>query len=121
MERIIRKGLAVGLLLTTLIITLSFTFSASLAKSLKPGVVSMFDNSVGGEPGEDPHLKTDPDGTIRPICDVSGSGGDLTTRSDQLNPRDILDSGGKVRSPRNSREILGLKMVFQQILWAFSR
>ena len=121
MERIIRKGLAVGLLLTTLIVTLSFTFSASLAKSPKPGVVSVIDNSVGGEPGEDPHLKTDPDAGIRPILDVGGSGGDLTTRGDQLNPRDILDSGGNVRSPRSSRYILGLKMVFQQIMWALSR
>ena len=121
MERIIRKGLAVSLLLTTLIITLSFTFSASLAKSPKLGVVSAFDNSVGGEPGEDPHLKTDSDAIIRPIWEFSGSGGDLTTRGDQLNPRDILDSGGKVRSPGSSRYILGLKMVYQQIVWALSR
>ena len=121
MERIIRKGLAVGLLLTALIITLSFTFSASLAKSPKPGVVSAFDNSVGGEPGEDPHLKTDPDAAMRPILEVGGSGGNLTTHGDQLNSRDILDAGGNVRSPRSSRYILGLKMVFQQIMWALSR
>ena len=121
MERIIRKGLAVGLLLTTLIITLSFTFSASLAKSQKPGVVSVFDNSVGGEPGEDPHLRIDSDTVIRPIWVEGGSGGALTTRGDQMNPRDILDSSGEVRSPTSSRYILGLKMVFQQIIWALGR
>jgi hypothetical protein len=121
MERIIRKGLAVGLLLTTLVITLSSTFSASLAKSPKPGVVSVFDNSVGGEPGEDPHLKIDSDAAIVPFLEADGSGGDLTTRGDQRNPRDIFDSGGNVRSSRSSRYILGLKMVLQQIMWALSR
>jgi hypothetical protein len=66
----------------------------ALARSPRPGVVSIFDDLVGAEPGEDPHLRVDADIRVDPIGglgtsalpDADASGRDLVGR-DPVNCR----------------------------------
>ena len=52
------KVIFVFVALVTMIVSLA---AASIqAKAPRPGTISALDNTVGGEPGEDPHLKVEP-------------------------------------------------------------
>lgn len=59
---------------TAAFFTLCFFSSDSLARDPQPGVVSPIDQMVGGEPGEDPHLRVSPNTKIEPIWLPTGSG-----------------------------------------------
>lgn len=55
--------------------TLFISFSDVSAREPRPGFVSPIDGMVGGEPGEDPHLRIPTKTTIEPIWSPEGSGG----------------------------------------------
>jgi hypothetical protein len=56
-------------------IFICFSCSAVTARESQPAYVSPIDGMVGGEPGEDPHLRITPDTKIELIWYPAGSGG----------------------------------------------
>jgi len=74
MKRFTQFGIVcIGLLVTG--VTLCYSFSDASAREAVLGYVSPIDGLVGGEPGEDPHLRIPPEIKIEPIRPVEGSGG----------------------------------------------
>jgi hypothetical protein len=73
MKRFIRIGILCSMVFAGAALFCS-PFSDAFAGSVKPVVVSSIDYRVGGEPGEDPHLRVQSTMKIQPIRAPEGSG-----------------------------------------------
>lgn len=71
----------------------------ALARSPKPGIVSIFDDFVAAEPGEDPHLKVDPEIRVEPV-ERLGAGAPPAAGGDD---RDLLGDGESCPAGRGTR------------------
>lgn len=92
MKRYIQIDIPLFLFLFALTCTFCVPMSNVCARAPRAGIVSPFDNSVGGEPGEDPHLCMDP--KKEPVCiwSTGGSFGNTCTRDDHFESYDDYDS-----------------------------
>jgi hypothetical protein len=61
MKRIACTGLTILALVLIAFVAASIVPTSVRAKEPKAGILDFLDHSVGGEPGEDPHLRTGPE------------------------------------------------------------
>ena len=104
------------LVIITITCILCFPLSDARAREPRVVTVSTFDNSVGGEPGEDPHLHPDPYKEPECIWAVGSQGGNSCTRGDYSNAISPDDSRGYRITDKASRVNLGWYMFLQLIL-----
>lgn len=74
MKRFTQFGIVYVLLFVAGVMVCFFCSEVS-AREPQPVCVSPIDGVVGGEPGEDPHLRINPEAKVVPICIPEGSGG----------------------------------------------
>jgi hypothetical protein len=121
MKRLIQTGVFLLLLLFPLVLTLCFTFSHARARLPRIGVVSAFGNSVGGEPGEDPHLRVEPD--IQQIPGMPGGStyGKPCTGQGYTDPLNGYESGRGEKTSSGYNANLQLRVILRSLLMTFVR
>lgn len=72
MSSITFKGFAILFLASIVLIVASAVPAPLGAREPGAGIISILDNSVGGEPGEDPHLRSDPGARAQCIWEQGG-------------------------------------------------
>ena len=121
MKRYIQTVVPLSLMLFALTCTFCVPLSSVQARAPRAGIVSPFDNSVGGEPGEDPHLCVDP--RKEPVCiwSTGGSSGETCTRGDYFKSIDEYDSSKGNIAYRDSQENLKWRMFLHLFLGTLIR
>lgn len=107
MKRYIQSFRPFYLLVLAVVFALCFSFSDARARSPRAVVVSMFDNSVGGEPGEDPHLKVDDEIPRQPVWTSGDSGSNNESRRNGSNMSDLVQSVKRINTGEDSQVSFG--------------
>lgn len=110
------RGLIFLLLLLGALIAASAVLAPLRAKEPKAGVVSIWDNSVCGEPGEDPHLRTDVEIRIECTWMQGNSSGSRGTGEESRDPIDGYGMWERMDSTGLSRPMAKWRVYFRILI-----
>lgn len=98
-----------------------FVSAAAQARAERVGEGTAEDYVVGGEPGEDPHLKVNPEFIPMKESDGGVGAANTATGSSDALERDVVGSGGKGMLYGGSRVNQVWRMILQMLLWHMHR